>query len=143
MVGVLSLADRAPRLVKATLRVGQSIGSRVEHRLGVDWLDRGDIPFAFDTIGHLVLWAIAAFLAYIAFGPGDRRGRTSTSFLVVALITLSAGVEVGQGLLSSSRHPEMLDLIANSVGVALGTLVAISVSAVIGLFGAVARSLTG
>jgi len=143
VVGVLSLADRAPGTVKGALRSVQSIGSRVERRVGVDWLDRGDIPFAFDTIGHLILWSVAAFLAYLAFGPGTRRGRTSTSFLVVSLVTLSAGVEVGQGLLSATRHPELLDLVANTVGIGFGVAIAAFASAVIGLIGSLGRSLTG
>lgn len=136
-IGLLSLADRAPGLVKGVWLIVQRIGSFGERFLGVDLIDRGDIPLAFDTLGHLVLWGIAGVLAYSAFGR-----RTSASFLIVSLTTLSAGVEVGQGLLSSTRRPEITDLIANGVGVTLGVFLAFAVFSTIGLFGRISSNLT-
>lgn len=136
-IGLLSLADRAPGLVKDAWSIVRRLGSFGEGLLGVDVIDRGDIPLAFDTLGHLVLWSIAGVLAYTAFGR-----RTSASFLIVSLTTLSAGVEVGQGLLSSTRRPEFTDLIANGIGVTLGVLLALAVFSTIGLFGRFSSSLT-
>lgn len=135
-VGVVSLADRAPGMVASAWQAVRRVGSFAEQTAGLDLIDRGDIPFAMDTIGHLVLWSIAGGLAYLAFGR-----RTSVGFLIVSLITLSAGVEVGQGLLSSTRHPEIRDLVANSVGVTFGVLSVAALFAVIGVFGRISSSL--
>ena len=76
-------------------------------------------------------------LAYAAFGR-----RTSPSFLIVSLTTLSAGVELGQGFLSSTRRPEVADLIANGVGITAGVLLAATVWWLTSLFGRMSRNLT-
>lgn len=136
-IGLLSFADRASDMVKGVWDVIRRIGSFGERLVGFDVVDRGDIPFAFDTLGHLTLWSIAGMLAYAAFGR-----RTSRSFLIVSLITLSAGVEIGQRFLSSTRRPQVSDLIANSVGVTTGVLVAAFVFWLASLFGGKSRSLT-
>ncbi len=115
----------------------QHVGSRLEGTLGFDVVDRADVPFAFDTIGHLGLWAIAGILAYIAFGQ-----KRSLVLIAAVLVAISAAVEAGQGLLSSTRTPELMDLLANAVGVGVGLAVAVSTFAVIGLFGRLTRSLT-
>ena len=138
VIALLSLADRAPGLVKGAWRVTQHIGSRIERMAGFDLIDRGDVPFAFDTIGHLILWAFAGFLAYAAFG----RSRSLVA-LAVALVTASAAVEVGQGLLTSTRRPQVTDLLANAVGVSAGLAVAVLTFALISLFGRLTRSLSG
>ncbi len=137
-VGVLSLADRAPGAAERAVDFGQRAGSFGERSVGLDLIDRGDVPFAFDTVGHFVLWAGAGVLGYVAFGR-----RTSATFITVSLITLSAGVEVGQGLLSSTRHPGLTDLIANAVGVSVGVGVAVFVWAMSRQFGRLTRTLTG
>lgn len=136
-IGLLSLADRAPDLVKTGWTGVQEIGSSIEQRVGVDVVDRSDIPLAFDTLGHLALWAVAGGLAYLAFGH-----RTSPWFLMVSLFTLSAGVEVGQRFLSATRKPDVVDLAANGVGIAFGLVVAMGVLSVTGLFGRLTNSLT-
>lgn len=136
-IGLLSLADRAPDLVKAGWSGVQNVGSMVEQRVGLDLVDRGDIPFDFDTLGHLGLWGIAGALAYLAFGH-----RTSPWFLMVSLFTLSAGVEVGQRFLSTTRTPDVIDLLANGVGIACGVVLAMLVLSVASLFGRLTNSLT-
>lgn len=138
VIGVLSLADRAPNAVKAGLGVGQRAGSVAERTIGFDLLDRGDIPLAFDTAGHLVLWAVAGALASVTFGR-----RTSRSFIIVALITLSASVELGQGLLSATRHPEVTDLVANGIGIGIGVGAVSAAWIVTSLFGKLSRNLSG
>lgn len=134
-IGLLSLADRAPDAVKSVWSIVQRIGSSAERVLGLDVIDRGDIPFAFDTLGHLILWSIAGALAFLAFGR-----RTSMGFLIVSLVTLSAGVELGQGFLSSTRRPELADLLANTVGVMAGVLCA---ALVLSTFAMVAKAGAG
>jgi len=136
-IGLLSLADRAPDLVKGVWSVVQRVGSFGERLIGLDVVDRGDVPLAFDTLGHLALWSIAGMLAYAAFGR-----RTTRSFMIVSLITLSAGVELGQGYLSSTRRPEVADLLANSIGITTGVLVASFVWWLSSLFGRLGRTLT-
>ena len=136
-IGLLSLADRAPDMVKGVWVIVRRIGSFGERLFGLDVVDRGDIPLAFDTLGHLALWSIAGMLAYAAFGR-----RTSRSFLIVSLITLSAGVEVGQGFLSRTRKPSISDLVANTIGVTTGVLLAAFVFWTVSLFGRKSRSLT-
>lgn len=136
-IGLLSLADRAPDLVKSIWSVVQRVGSFGERLVGLDLVDRGDIPFAFDTLGHLALWGIAGMLGYAAF-----RRRTSALFLIVSLTTLSAGVEVGQGLLSATRRPEVKDLIANGIGITAGVALAASVWWLSSLLARIPRSLT-
>lgn len=136
-IGLLSFADRASDMVKAVWSIVQRIGSFGERLLGLDVVDRGDIPFAFDTIGHLVLWSIAGMLAFAAFGR-----RTSRSFLIVSLFTLSAGVEIGQRFLSSTRQPQVSDLVANGIGVTVGVTIAAFVWWMTSLFGRKTRSLT-
>ena len=118
-VGLLSLADRAPGRVVDELRRVRAVGQRVEYRLGIDWVDRGDIPLAWDTAGHIVLWSVAAMLGFLAL-----HGRVGVVVLALALLTLSAAVEVGQAFLSSSRSPELTDLMANGAGIALGIVMA-------------------
>ena len=116
----------------------QHVGSRIERIVGFDVVDRGDVPFAFDTIGHVALWAIAGALAYAAFG------RSRPPVLIAAvLLAVSAAVEVGQGVLSSTRSPELMDVVANAVGLGIGLAAAVVTFAVIGLFGRLTRSLTG
>lgn len=136
VIAVLSLADRAPSGTRALMRRGRSVLAEGEQRFGVDWIDRSDVPLAFDTMGHIALWAIAGFLATLAF-----RRRVGPLFIVVSLSVLSAGIEVGQGLLSTTRRPEFGDLVANVFGSALGTAVALLVWAAIGMFGRLTRSL--
>ena len=138
VIAVLSLADRAPDAAERVVDFGQRAGSFGERVVGIDLIDRGDVPLAFDTVGHLALWAGAGVLGFSAFGR-----RTSVSFIVVSLITLSAGVEIGQGLLTSTRRPELMDLAANGVGVVIGVGAAVVVWRVITLFGKLGRNLTG
>lgn len=136
-IGLVSLADRAPGRIDRWLDAGQRLGSRGEQRLGIDLIDRGDIPFASETVGHLVLWAVATLLACGAFGRLSR-----LPVIAISLFALSAALEVGQGLLSSTRNPQVHDLVANTVGIAVGLAVAVSAWALAGLFGRLTRSLS-
>lgn len=118
-VGLLSLADRAPRIARHWLRRSRDLGSRVEQRLGVDWVDRSDVPLAWDAAGHVVLWAVAAVLARLAVG---HRWRTRT--IAAALFALSGAAELAQAVFASTRSPEWSDLAANGAGIAIGVLLA-------------------
>ena len=136
-ITMLSLADRAPRLVRVLWASIRRVGSAAERMIGFDVVDRSDIPLAMDTIGHVGLWGIAGVLSCLTFSR-----RTSLVFLILSLIVLSAGVEVGQGLLSSSRRPEVRDLVANTIGITAGVLAAAAMLAMIGVFGRISSNLS-
>lgn len=129
-VGVLSFADRAPGTTQAILRRVRSVGQRVEQRSGYDLIDRGDVPVAFDTAGHLVLWFLAGLIGWWAF-----HRRTTPAFLALCLFTVSAGIEVGQSYLSTSRSPDIFDLVANGAGIALGVALAVAIGSAVGAIG--------
>ncbi len=127
-VGLLSLSDRAPGYSVVGLRRGRSLVRSIEARSGHNWLDRSDIPLAWDTAGHLALWAVAGLLTWAALGR-----RLGAPFIIVGLISLSAGIEVAQVLLSSTRMAELSDVAANGAGVTLGVLCAMAIGRVVDL----------
>lgn len=135
-LGVLSLSDRAPGVTRFVLGIGRGIGSRVERRSGYDLFDRSDVPFAYDTIGHVVLWFGAAVLAWMLFHK-----RFSGLFIATALFAMSAGVEVAQGYLSSTRTPSVEDLLANGVGLIAGVMLGAAVTGIFEAFNRGVRSL--
>lgn len=114
-LGVLSFADRAPDQARGGLRASRDIGRWGERATGIDVFDLSDIPLEWDTVGHVLMWFAAAILASAAFGRLLRHA--TIGFL---LVSLSAGIEIGQHFLSSSRSPTLSDLIANIVGVVAG-----------------------
>ncbi len=118
-LGLLSMADRAPGAVLGGLRWVRSRGQDIEAALGIDWIDLGDMPLAWDTAGHLVLWAGAGMLGYAAVGQ-----RVGGARLAMALLILSGVVEVAQPLLSATRQLEVTDMVANGVGIFAGVITA-------------------
>ena len=118
VIGLLSMSDRAPHAIEAALDLVREGGRAIESRFGVDWVDLSDVPFGYDTVGHFGLWAAAGWLGYAAIGR-----RLGGFYLALCLFTMSAGIEIGQALLSSTRSPSASDLAANGVGIALGVLV--------------------
>ena len=122
-VGLVSLADRAPDATRGLLRLGLLVGQRIERVAGIDWFDRTDVPLAWDTAGHIGLWATLGFLGYLAARP---EGRPFT--IAFLLFVLSASVELGQAFFSSTRESEMLDLAANGLGITVGVIAAVLVS---------------
>ena len=136
VLGVLSLADRAPDRVETGLRAGRDIGRRGERTFGFDLVDRSDIPLAWDTAGHIVLWFVAAVLATTAFGR-----RVPTWVIAAVLFIGSAAVEIAQGWLSFSREPSLSDLAANGAGVVAGVTIVVFASRLAHRFGRVRPSL--
>lgn len=120
IVTALSLGDRAPASAHARVGTVRIVGSRVEHRLGVDLVSRSDIPFAFDKVGHFALYFVAGVLAWLGLGK-----RYGAGAITLYLIGFSAVIEVAQPLLSYSRQAELSDLVANSVGVGFGVAAAV------------------
>lgn len=112
----LSLSDRAPAF---TERWVKRLGMIFENRSGLDFIDRSDVPWDFDVVGHFFLWGLAGLLAWFALGR-----RVSGPFLIAGLIAISAGIEFVQPILSSTRKSQPDDLKANALGITLGVAVA-------------------
>ena len=84
----------------------------------------GSIPFA-DKIGHGLIYAATFFCFLLAavWRPGRGDGRFPTRGLVFALGAVAVGgvLEVLQEVLTTTRHAELGDLIAELIG-AFGAL---------------------
>ncbi len=110
-------------------------GNDVETWTGIDVVDRGDIPFAFDSIGHAILWCavglVALALARTTGFGGNGAHRSVVRWgddgrIVVWLVLLSGLVEVGQGVFTANRNAEFRDLAANAVGVVLAWVLVVA-----------------
>lgn len=114
---VLLWSDRAGSLPLLGGRLITTTGRRTEQALGIDWVDRSDVPVAFDQLGHMVLW----FIGMIIFGWV---GRHRVPLRVIALLVGGASVfsEAGQAWASTTRHTNTADAIANLTGVAAATV---------------------
>jgi len=115
----LSFADRAPWAVERFLDAVLIAASQLEERLGVDWLDRSDVPLSYDLLGHMALWSAAAFVGWFSLN-----GRLRPLPFALGLILVSGVVEIGQAFLTRSRSTSVEDFAANIVGVAIGLMIA-------------------
>ena len=115
MTALLLLADRAPGLTIGRAPALWALGSRIQSRLGVDLIDRSDIPFELDTLGHLGLWFVAGALAR-ALAPPSVRSRV----LLMLMLVVSTLMEIGQRFLTTGRNVSLSDAVANTAGVVLG-----------------------
>lgn len=113
-IAVLSLSDRAPDA--AFWRIKWA-GRTIESRSGLDLLDRADIPWAGDIVGHFLLWGLAGAIGWLVLGRRD-----SGLFLIASLSAFSAGIEFVQPLLSSTRDASYNDLVANVLGITAGVV---------------------
>lgn len=116
---VLSFADSAPGLVRRWLRVMARSWVMVQDAVGVELLNPRDIPFEWDAVGHVVIW-----FAVAAAGWWILHRRVSAIVLATSFFLLSYAVEIGQSLFTTSRALDGRDLVANAVGIAVGTFVA-------------------
>lgn len=121
VVAVLSFADRAPDVVREILRSLVGLGRRVEDTLGVDLIDARDLPYSWDVVGHFVLWFGVAVVGWWAF-----RRRFSAIALGATMFAASYAVEIGQAVFTSTRRPDLADLVANALGIALGLTLAVA-----------------
>lgn len=121
-VAVLSLSDRAPR---AAFWRSRMVVRSLESRAGFDLVSWSDVPFESDSVGHFAIWGVAGVLAWFALGR-----RVTAILLIAALISVSAGVEFAQPLLSHSREASYDDLVANALGISIGVASAWLVSLV-------------
>lgn len=114
----LMLSDRAPGFLRrvfgdAVVRLSERIDATAR-------IPAGQLPES-DAVVHIAVWAAAMLLVGLTIWTW--RGLLIAS---LAVLTTSAGVEIAQGVYSSSRAVERTDAIANTIGVVLGTLLAAS-----------------
>ncbi|MEO0494096.1 MAG: VanZ family protein [Actinomycetota bacterium] len=124
VVAFLSFADRAPALVRGFLRAGARVADRVQRAIGVSVVDTRDVPFEWDLLGHFVLWATVAVVGWWTF-----RSRASATAVAIGFFVVSYLVEIGQAVLSTNRSPDVRDLVANALGIAVGMVLAVTVDA--------------
>lgn len=111
---VLSLSSGVTPIWKATLGVTADWGRAIESLVPIDLIDRQDIPFQADEIGHLLLWG-GGMLAL-----GLRRRSLTPDVIAVSLFATSVGFELLQATLTSTRSMQVKDIAANGFGIVLG-----------------------
>ncbi|MEM7092803.1 MAG: hypothetical protein AAF567_07365 [Actinomycetota bacterium] len=82
---------------------------------GLDVVNRNDIPFELDEVGHAVLWAVGTLILGW-FGAGLLPLR----HIVAGVAGISLAAELGQPLVSNNRGIEASDVVANLIGVGIG-----------------------
>ena len=114
---LILLSDRAPGLLRR-------LSDRVDRgtlRLAAAQVGPGrDVPEA-DFVLHVGMWGLATVLLGLAMGATWSRLATAGTVLAY-----SVGLEVAQGMYTSSRSPQRADVLANGVGVAAGLAVAVA-----------------
>lgn len=111
----LMLSDRAPGVIRYVLGDDtRRLWDRIDASGRASFATEGELPPP-DFLAHVVVWAVVTALAGLAVWTW--RGLAVTAGGVLAG---SIAVEFAQGWLSSTRSVEFDDVVANSVGVALG-----------------------
>ncbi len=116
----LSLSNRIPGVWRSAVNGFFAFGRTFERVFAVDFIDRGDIPWRPDEIGHLVFWGAGMIVVGLV---GRRRWQADN--VAVALFASSLAIEVLQGALSAQRTMSLSDAIANSTGIMLGLTVVV------------------
>lgn len=117
---VLMLSDRAPRVSR---RIGGDVISRLSERLDTGGragrlVDDPRLPSS-DAIVHIGVWGVAMLLVGLAVWSW--RGLVVGAGLVFAA---SAMIEIGQQRFTTTRTSQVGDIVANGIGVAVGTAAA-------------------
>ncbi len=133
---VLMLSDRVPLFVPLVLSGIRALGRRAEAITGIDVIDREQIPWNSDLLGHAALW----FCGMILIGLAVRK-RISVSSVALVLMAIGIGFEFAQRYWTTSRQISVDDAIANSIGVAAGLIVVLVIGGIIDVAGAIRRYL--
>lgn len=127
---MLSMSGRMPgvwrRVVDQTLRVG----SALENRLAIDVVDRSDLGFQMDEIGHLILWGTGMIVIGLA-----TRHRFRADAVAVSLFAASLALEFAQGAFAPARSMAVGDIIANATGIMAGLSIVVVADIVLSLMG--------
>ncbi len=121
---VLLLSDRAPGLVRRLFGdAARSLWARIDadRRAAIEATGATAEP---DVVVHVLIWLVVSSLVGLTIWTW--RGLAATA-IVTALASLA--LEFGQRRWASTRAFEMSDLVANLVGVGLGTATAAAVIA--------------
>lgn len=79
--------------------------------------------FAIDKVGHLFFYATLVFLWLNGFHKGGRYSLFLVSVVFLAAFLLGVMLELSQALFSSGRNFDILDVLANFFGCAVGVLI--------------------
>ena len=123
VLGVLwfSLSSRGPGVVDGAADQARDVVQGVESTLGTNIIDRSDIPWAGDEIAHLVGWGSVTLAAGFLL-----RSRRSLGDIAVGVFAASFGIEVLQGLVTTSRVMSAEDVSANALGIMLALMVLVA-----------------
>lgn len=112
----LMISDRAPGL---TRRLFGDFAQRLADRLDAsDTVDTDRLPGS-DALVHIGVWAVATVLVALTVWHWWALVPIAVSVFVASVV-----VEIGQGRYSSTRAVELSDVLANAVGIGLGTTAA-------------------
>lgn len=70
---------------------------------------------SWDKFEHAAAYALMTFLGFMAF-RGERSSRRVAAASAIVAVLLGAALEVGQGMLTSTRLAEGWDLLADALG---------------------------
>lgn len=73
------------------------------------------LPDNSDKVEHLLAYFVLAACAVQLFS-----GKRALAFVALGLVVLGIGIEIAQGLLTTTRAADPRDAVANTLGVALG-----------------------
>lgn len=117
---VLSMSGRMPGFWATIVARGLRLGTAIESRLSIDFLDRGDLGFHADEVGHLILWGTGM----VVIGLVTRK-RFRADVVAVSLFAASLALEISQGLFAPARSMAVGDVIANATGIMAGLSVVV------------------
>ncbi len=117
---VLSMSGRMPSLWAAAVARFLRLGMFIERRFAVDFIDRGDLGFQADEVGHVILWGAGMVVIGLA-----TRKRFRADVVAVCLFAASLGLEIAQGVFTPTRTMAVGDLIANATGIMAGLSVVV------------------
>lgn len=137
-VGVLSLSDRAPRLMPRVIDLVMFWGRRFEAASNLDLFDVSAIPGRTDQIGHAIMWGSGMLvIGYLL------RRQIPVFATACFLLAVSIGMEFLQATWTATRALEATDALANGVGIALATAVVLVVSTTVDAVGRLRLALAG
>ncbi len=117
--GALLLSDRAPGVLRTMFGDrARLLWERVDNGGRTDVITGGTRPEA-DFLVHVAIWAVVACLVGLAIWSWF--GLVATT---IGVFGLSVVTELAQGVWSSTRGVEAIDVVANAVGVAAGATAA-------------------
>lgn len=117
----LSLSSRGFSVAGGAADQARIVVRGVESTLDTNIVDRSDIPWELDEVAHLVGWSSVTIVAGFFL-----RSRRALSDIAVGAFGASFGIEILQGVLTTSRRMQAEDVSANALGVMLGLMVLVA-----------------